>query len=174
MTVPLGPTPNAKSDPIYQTSVAGLARSLADMKAQQALSESQYNTNYNDVVRRMGWNPAGGADQKGAFDRNQTGPNDYRDAMYTNENDFAGRGSLYSGPYAQSIGEIGLQFGDRKNAADTARQQAADTRTQQLKSYQTEQSTVQDMALMDALSRIASKYAINVENVPGFSVPTGG
>lgn len=172
MTIPLGPPPNAKADPIYMQSVAGLARSLADFKAQQQLAASQYDVNYNNTLKNMGWNPTGGTDQKGAFDRLQGGPNDYRDAMYTNENDFAGRGVLYSGPYAQSLGEINSDFGNRKTLADVARQQAADTRAQALQAFQTQQTSVQDMALMDALSRIASKYGIDVTSVPGFTQPS--
>lgn len=182
MSAPLKP-PNAKSDPVYKQTVAGLARSLADFKAQQQLANQQYDTSYNQSLKTMGWNPnkpTGRIDPKtkkpikGAFDRAQgglTAPNDYRDAMYTNENDFAGRGGIYSGAYATSVGNIGQEFGLRKTLADTARGQAAQTRASALSSFKTQQQSVQDLALMDALSRIASKYGIEIAKVPGFTAP---
>ena len=147
--------PDAKSDTDYQRTVTDLAKALSDFQAQQTLARNQYDTGWSDQKRRLGWN-----ETSNAFDRNQGA---YGDAIYSNENDFAGRGMLKSGAFGEALAAIGRDFADRKSGLDTDRTNNVNTAAQALSAYQGQQSATTNLALQDAINRIASKYAVTLE-----------
>ena len=156
--------PDAKADTTYQKTVADLARALTDYQSQQNLARTQYDTSYNDAQRRMGWTPDAADPTKGSW--NKSTGTAYGDAMYTNDNDFAGRGTVYSGVYANANANIGNDFADRKTALDTARKNDVDTQAMALQSFKGTQEATQNAALTDAVAKLASKYGIELGEVP--------
>lgn len=157
--------PDAKADATYQKTIADLQRTLADYQTQQLLARQQYDTTYNDNKRRLGWNQT----TKG-FDPNV--PGEYSDAVYTNTNDFAGRGMTYSGANAQAQGNIDRDFADRATQMDTGRANDAAAQAQSLSSFKGQETATENAALTDALARIASRYGVGLNEVPQGSTKT--
>jgi hypothetical protein len=170
--------PDAKTDDIYQQTVANLARAKAGFQAQQKLTRDQYDRQFGDAKRRMGFlkqNEAkrfaapgqlkGGvaADEVWSLDPNQGA---YGEALYGNENDFAGRGILRSGMFAQAQNNIGNEFTDRLNTLLQGRQESVDTQGQALNAFQGEQDASDRAALQDAVNKIAAKYQLAITDVP--------
>lgn len=157
--------PDAEADENYQRTVGDLARARADFTAQQGLARNQYDFGWNDAKRRMGWD-----DTAGKFDRSRPGA--YGDSVTADEGDFAGRGMLHSGLYLNSLGDIDRDFGDRKSSLDTARNDNVNTQGQALSTFSGSQDATKQSALTDAVSRIASKYGIDLGAVPKGTGPT--
>jgi len=157
--------PDAQADENYQRTVGDLARARADFTAQQGLARSQYDFGWNDAKRRMGWD-----DTAGKFDRSRPGA--YGESVTADEGDFAGRGMLHSGLYLNSLGDIDRDFGDRKSSLDTARNDNVNTQSQALSTFSGSQDATKQSALTDAVSRIASKYGIDLGAVPKGTGPT--
>jgi hypothetical protein len=151
--------PDAEADENYKRTVGDLARAMADFKAQQGLARGQYDFGWNDAKRRMGWDQTAGK-----FDRSRPGA--YGESIGANENDFAGRGLLHSGAYLGAIGDIDRDFNDRRSSLDTARNDNVNTQAQALSTFGGTQESVKQGALTDAVSRIASKYGIDLSTVP--------
>lgn len=151
--------PDAAADTNYQKTVADLARAAVDYKAQQGLQRSQYDTQYNDAERRMGWDQG-----LGQFNRHNPGA--YSDSMNADEGDFAGRGMIYSGAYGQSVGDINRDFGDRKSSLDTARADNVDTQNQALSSFTGQQDATRNAAMTDAVAKIAAQLGVSLGDVP--------
>jgi pyruvate/2-oxoglutarate dehydrogenase complex dihydrolipoamide acyltransferase (E2) component len=157
--------PDAQADENYQRTVGDLARARADFTAQQGLARNQYDFGWNDAKRRMGWD-----DTAGKFDRSRPGA--YGESVTADEGDFAGRGMLHSGLYLNSLGDIDRDFGDRKSSLDTARNDNVNTQGQALSTFSGSQDATKQSALTDAVSRIASKYGIDLGAVPKGTGPT--
>jgi hypothetical protein len=151
--------PDAEADENYKRTVGDLARARADFQAQQGLARNQYDFGWNDAKRRMGWDQTAGK-----FDRARPGA--YGESVSANENDFAGRGMLRSGAYVQTLGDIDRDFNDRRSGLDTARNDNVNTQAQALSSFGNSQESTKQAALTDAVSRIASKYGIDLSAVP--------
>ena len=151
--------PDALEDTDYKRTVADLARALGDLDAQQKLSRTQYDTGYGEAKRRMGWN----ADKK-AFDRDMPGA--YGDAVYANENDFAGRGLTWSGLFGKSFADLGQEFADRAKNLDTARQDNLDTQALARTTFVNSQEASRDLAKQNAISKIMAQFGIGASEVP--------
>lgn len=158
--------PDAKADTTYQKTVADLARAMTDYQAQQNLARTQYDTSYNDAQRRMGWTPDSKTEEPTDGAWNKSTGTAYGDAMYTNDNDFAGRGTLYSGAYANTNANIGNDFAERKTALDNARKNDVDTQAMALSSFAGNQTATQNAALTDAVAKLASKYGLDLSEIP--------
>jgi hypothetical protein len=171
------PDPNA--DPILQKQIAELARNMADFDAQQGLAKSQYQGQYNQGIRRLGWN-----DQEGASTgfgpmsaRGKTGkgggwsreiPGAYGDAYNSNEGDFAGRGLFNSGLFGKSVDNLNTDFTDRKNTMDVAKNDWESTQALNRQNLEGSQNATRTGALSDAVARIAAQYGVNLGDVtPG-------
>jgi hypothetical protein len=147
--------PDAKSDTDYQRTVTDLAKALSDFQAQQTLARNQYDTGWNDQKHRLGWN-----ETTNAFDPSYGA---YGDATSSNLNDFAGRGALKSSAFGEALANINRDFADRKTGLDTDRTNNVNTAAQALSAYQGQQASTTNLALQDAINRIASKYAVTLE-----------
>lgn len=150
--------PDVGSDATYQQQKAELMKGLADYQAQMRLGNSQYDTNYNDSLRHLGWNGQG-------FDRgNMQGL--YGQALSDNQNDFGARGVMNSGLFANADSQLNNQFADRKTSADTARQQFLDTQGQGLTNYQGQNQLALLAAQKEAAARLAGQYGVSLAAVP--------
>jgi len=170
--------PDAKQDLGYQKTVADLARAKADFLAQQKLVRDQYDRQFGDAKRRMGFLPkaqakrfaapqglvaGAGADEAWSLDPSQGA---YGEALYGNENDFAGRGVLRSGMFAQAQNDIGNDFTDRLNTLLQGRKESTDTQDVAKNAFTGQQDAMDKAALTDAVNKIAAKYAITLGEVP--------
>lgn len=164
--------PDAKADTNYQRTVADLARARTDFEAQQKLVRDQYDRQFGDAKRRMGFRQAKG--KAAGTEDWSTDPNEgaYGEALYANENDFAGRGILRSGMFGQATTNIGNEFKDRLAALNASRQENVDTQTQARNSFVGQQEQTDKAALNDAIQRIAAQYAIAIGEVPQGSEKT--
>lgn len=150
--------PDVASDATYQQQKAELMKALADYQAQMGLANSQYDTNYSDSLRHMGWNGSG-------FDRNNM-QGLYGQALSDNQNDFGARGLLNSGQFAAADSNLNNQFADRKTSADTARQQFLDTQNQGFQNYKGQNDLAVLAAQREAAARLAAQYGVGLSAVP--------
>jgi len=170
--------PDAKADDQYQKTVADLARAKADFGAQQKLTRDQYDRQFGDAKRRMGFlkrdkaskfaEPVGlaagaGSDEVWSLDPNEGA---YGEALYVNGNDFVGRGVGRSGLFAQSQTNIGNDFTDRLNSLLKSRDESVDTQNVAMNAFAGQQEAADKSALQDAVNKIAAKYAIQLGEVP--------
>lgn len=150
--------PDVASDATYQQQKAELLKALGDYQAQMQLGNSQYDTNYNDSLRHLGWNGQG-------FDRgNMQGL--YGQALSDNQNDFGARGVMNSGLFANADSQLNNQFADRKTSADTARQQFIDTQNQGFTNYKGQNDLAMLAAQKEAAARLAAQYGVSLAAVP--------
>lgn len=151
--------PDATEDTDYKRTVGDLARAFGDFDAQQKLSRNQYDFGFNEAKRRMGWSAT---DKK--FDR--TMPGAYGDAVYANENDFAGRGLTWSGLFGKASGDLNQDFADRAKGLDTARQDNVDTQGLARTTFQNNQDATKEAAKQNAISKIMAQFGIGQSEVP--------
>jgi hypothetical protein len=151
--------PDAAEDTDYKRTVADLARAMADFGAQQGLSRKQYDFGFGEAKRRMGWDETGKK-----FDRNMPGA--YGDAVYANENDFAGRGLTWSGLFGKASGDINQEFADRGKSLDTARQDNVDTQNLAKNTFTSNQDATKEVAKQNAISKIMAQLGVSASDVP--------
>lgn len=151
--------PDATEDTDYKRTVADLARALTDFDAQQGLSRKQYDAGYGEARRRMGWN-----DVEKKFDRSMPGA--YGDAVYSNENDFAGRGLTWSGLFGKSFADLNQEFADRGKNLDVARQDNVDTQNLARNTFVNSQDATREAAKQNAISKIMAQFGIGSSDVP--------
>lgn len=170
--------PDAKADDQYQKTVADLARTKADFLAQQKLTRDQYDRQFGDAKTRMGFlnktkasryiDPVGLAEGAGSDEVWSLDPNEgaYGEALYSNENDFGGRGVGRSGVFAQAQANIGRQFTDRLNTLLQGRKESVDTQDVAKNAFTGQQDATDKAALQDAVNKIAAKYSLQLSEVP--------
>jgi hypothetical protein len=140
--------------------VASLGRGLSDQQAQQTLEKSQYQGQFNQNARRLGYSPA-----QGKFD--PTIPNsEYGLATRSNTNDFAGRGMTFSGENAKARSDIDNSFNDQITNLTRGQTDFANTQAQALRQYQTQQEAVRQQAQMAAIATIAARFGVDLGAVP--------
>jgi hypothetical protein len=127
-----------RADTTYQQQMAAYAKSLADFQAEQGLSRTDYEKNYQGTYRDIGL-------AKGQ-------------ALQDMENDYAARGLLKSSLYNTDVGKLNQQYQNQYNDLNSQRTAFLDQLSQQLGSYQSEQKVQQQNALQEALRRRAEKY----------------
>jgi hypothetical protein len=137
---PAPPTLEAFSakDSTYQSQLAALKKALADYQAQQGQAKTQYLTSYAGDRRTLGENRTQGLDDLG--------------------NDFASRGMLQSGLYADSLSDLNSDFDKRQAALDQARAAFLAQQGSDFTNYQSEQQIAQQKALQEAAARRAAQY----------------
>jgi hypothetical protein len=151
--------PDATEDTDYKRTVSDLARAMADFSAQQGLSRKQYDFGFGEAKRRMGWDETGKK-----FDRSMPGA--YGDAIYANENDFAGRGLTWSGLFGKATGDINQEFADRGKSLDVARQDNVDTQNLAKNTFTSNQDATKEVAKQNAISKIMAQLGVSASDVP--------
>jgi hypothetical protein len=138
---PAPPPNNAswlRSDSTYQRQLASYGKALADFQAEQGLSRTDYDTNYQNTRRDIGLAKT--------------------DALGDLENDYAARGLLRSSLYNTDVGKLNQEYGNQYADLDKQRTAFLDQLMQQLTGFKNEQSTQQQNAMQEALRRKAEKY----------------
>lgn len=129
-------------DTTFQDQEAQLRRAYAEFMANQQLDQGNYETSYASQLRDLG-------------KAKETGFQDL-------ENDFAGRGLLKSGLYADAYSGLQDQFNDRQTALDTARAQYLAGLNQAAAGFQNDQNTTLTSAKQEAIARRAAKFNLGV------------
>lgn len=127
-----------RSDSTYQRQLAAYNKALADFQAEQGLSRTDYETNYQNTRRDIGLAK--------------------EDALEALENDYAARGLLRSSLYNTDLGELNQQYQNQYTDLDKQRTAFLDSLTQGLVGFKNEQSIQQQNAMSEALRRKAEKY----------------
>jgi hypothetical protein len=135
---PPGIATSLRSDTTYQQQMAAYAKALADYQAEQGVSRTDYNTNYQNTRRDVGLAKT--------------------DALSNLENDYAARGLLKSSLYNTDVGKLNQQYQNQYNDLDKQRVDFLAGLSQQLGSFRNEQSVQQQNAQQEALRRRAEKY----------------
>lgn len=149
--------PDAKADAAYQQQVAALAQALTDYQSQNNLARTQYNQQYDDNLRQMGF-------VNNAWDTQ--GQGQYGQDFRANQGDFAGRGAYNSGVYANAVQDLGLAYSNMKSGLSNARDRFLGTQDLAMQQYQNQNNTSRQAALSDAVARIAAQYGLDLSQVP--------
>lgn len=155
--------PDAQQDDLYKTAVNNLALAKTGFVNQQNLARGQYDRQFGDVKRRMGYLPGVGGKEGWSEDR---AAGAYGASIDANRNDFAGRGVGHSGVYLTARGDIEREFQDRLRNIIESRNEDVSTQKQALEAFQGTQEAARQAALTDAVGRIAAKYAVQLSQVP--------
>lgn len=151
--------PDPAADPTYKYQHAALEKALMNYQSGQTLGATQYNTNYNEGLNKLGW------DGKGWSQDNQGA---YAQARGDNTSDYASRGLGRSSAFADSLGMIDKTFNDQKSGLDRSKSDYSDTQRSALGAYTDQNSATDHGALLDAISRIATQKGVDLSQVtPG-------
>lgn len=129
-----------KTDSTYLQQSAALKKALQDYTLQQGQAKTGYETNY-------------------ASDLNAWGTNQ-KAALGDLENDYASRGLLNSGLYADSLATTNNDWDQRKSALEQARMQYMQGLTSDLTNFTAQQGLTDTQARQEAAARKAAKYGI--------------
>jgi len=151
--------PDAKSDSLYKRQSTDLAQQLADFTGEQDLANTQYDNQYADVLRKMGWN-----DKDKAWNADPTS-GAYGESTTDNLDDFVGRGLGYSGLLAQGQAQIDKKFNEQRGDVARQAQDFDDTQGRARASYKNKNSQAIAQALEDAISRITQQYGVDRSQV---------
>lgn len=127
-------------DSTYQSQLSALKKALADYMSQQGNSKTQYLTSYAGDAKTLGENRTQGLGDL--------------------ENDYASRGLLQSGLYADSLSDLNADFDKRQAALDQARAAFLQQQTGDLTNFKSEQQLTQQRALQEAAARRAAQYGL--------------
>lgn len=152
--------PSYQASPEYQTQNAQLARGLADYQSQQGLEKTQYQGQYNQNARRLGYNQS-------AKQWDPTIPNsDYGLATRARINDYAGRGMTFSGENVKAQNDIQNQFDTQLTDLNRGKTDFEATQGQAMRQYQSQQEAVRQQAQIAAIATIAARFGIDLGQVP--------
>lgn len=158
--------PDPAADATYKAQKADLAKQLADYQASQKLAGTQYQGSYNTGLNKLGWNPA-----KNSWDSNSTAGS-YGQAYQDNANDYASRGLYRSGLMGKSVGDLNTDYNQQKTDLDVGLKNYNDTQNQALSQYQSQNQSTDQNDMRDAISRIASQYGVDLNQVVPGKTPT--
>lgn len=127
-------------DSAYASQIAALDKAKADYLAQQGQSKTEYLTNFTRDSDQLG--------------RNR------EDALGNLENDFAARGLLQSGLYADNMAETNTDFDRKVSDLEAAKANFLAGLTGDLTNFQSEQRITRNKAKADASDRRATKYGL--------------
>lgn len=150
--------PDPLADAGYKAQAAELAQQMVDFKATQGLQAGQYDTSYNDGMRKLGV-------RNGRLDAGVLDPGSYGGARNAATNDFAGRNAIFSSGYADSLRDVDNSFNDRMLGLNTARKDFQDNQQNALSAFTNQNTQGRQNAEREAIARIASQYGVNLDQV---------
>ncbi len=127
-------------DTTYQQQLANFNKSLSDYLAQYNRQTGITRRDYGDMQRQL----------------NQQGTQDRLDQ----QNDFAGRGILRSGVFAQALGNYNTQFNSKMKNLQTGESDKLGDLSMEKTNFQRQLKLQQDAARQDALRRRASQLGV--------------
>ena len=127
-------------DPTYKQQSAFLTQAKKDYLAQQLSNKTFYDTNYTYDTTTMANN------RKAAFGDNQ--------------NDYAARGMMNSGLYADALTKHNNEWTQKRNQLDLARRQYIAGQASDLTNFSAQQKLTETQAKQEAAARRALKLGI--------------
>lgn len=128
------------NDTQYQATTNALNKALADYRTRMNQQLGQYDTEYNQNVSTLGTS---------------------RQAALTDtENDYASRGVLRSGVYANTTSNLMSDYNARQNRLDTGRANFRADMNAARQDFSSEQSLALQNARQNAINRRAARYGI--------------
>lgn len=127
-------------DSTYNSQISQLKRALAQYLAQQGAAKTQYNTGYatnTDTLKTT-----------------------LRDALASQQDDFASRGLLTSGLFADAMSKTNTDFAKQQSALDQARAQYLAGLSSDLTNFKSEQEIAMEKAKQEAAARRAAQYSL--------------
>lgn len=125
-------------DSTYQNQLSALKKALADYMAQQGQAQTQYLTGYTSDLDTLKQNRTQGLGDL--------------------ENDYASRGLLQSGLYADSLSDLNTDYDKRQSALEQAKAAFLANQGSDLTNFKSEQQITQQRALQEAAARRAAQY----------------
>ena len=148
-------------DPNYQTELAGYAASLAAAQQQLGANRAQYDTDFVQTLKNLGWssdginnNNADAAATSGNWDQNNM-LGAYGRGYNNLNNDYAGRGLLTSSFYGDALGNFGTDFNNQRANIVGQRQNSVNNQNAQAQQAQTDYVNAQARARQSSLGRAA-------------------
>lgn len=129
-----------KTDSTYSMQQSALEKAKADYLAQQGKTKTQYETSYTGDLSTLG--------------ENRTA------ALADLENDYAGRGLLQSGLYADSLATTNNDWNKRQSALEQARAAFLSGLTDDFTNFSQEQTLTLQRAQQEAAARRAAQSGI--------------
>ena len=129
-----------KTDSTYSMQQSALDKAKADYLAQQGKTKTQYETSYTGDLATLG--------------ENRTA------ALADLENDYAGRGLLQSGLYADSLATTNNDWNKRQSALEQAKAAFLSGLTDDFTNFSTEQTLTLQRAQQEAAARRAAQSGI--------------
>ena len=128
------------TESVYQNALRGGKRNLADFLSDLTRRRGEATTQYNQTV--------------GSMDRDRT------QQLEDLKNEFASRGLIQSGLYADQVGQFNQKFTDQANALKQQQTALLADLLNQQNNYTRENQNALDQARQDAILRRAQKYSI--------------
>jgi hypothetical protein len=129
-----------KLDPTYKAQSAALTKARKDYVAQQNTAKTGYLTNYSYDTN--------------SYNRNR------KAAVGDNQNDYAARGMMNSGLYADSIAKQGNEWDQKKAQIELAKRQYLAGLKSDLANFTTQQQLTNTQAEQEAAARRALRLGI--------------
>lgn len=127
-------------DSTYLMQKSALDKARSDYMAQQGKTKTQYETSYTGDLSTLG--------------ENRTA------ALADLENDYAGRGLLQSGLYADSLATTNNDWGKRQSALEQAKAAFLSGLTDDMTNFSSEQTLTMQRAQQEAAARRAAQYGV--------------
>lgn len=127
-------------DTTWMSSQDAMQKALADYQAEMERNKAQYQTEFDMNVANLGQS---------------------RESALTDlENDYAGRGLINSGLYADSTSELMSDYDARQAALESGRSNFLADILSQFQNFQSEQDLARTSARQDAINRRAQKFGL--------------
>lgn len=180
-TAPAAPaTPDFNSwlgqDAQYTAQMAALQKALSDYNASENAQQSQYDQQAANSLKDLGFTLGAGqsltglagqtGDLKSLGSWNLDDQNTASGRAYQNQlNDFASRGLLQSTGYAQKLSDLLNSLGSQASQLGLGQQNFDNGIKQAIQSYGTNNTSQQQQAAADALSRYAAQFGVAPSSV---------
>lgn len=158
--------PNAyKGDPGYIAQANALHAALQNYESDYTNKVGQYNTQYAQAIKNLGWNPgvAGAQGQWALKDTNTAAGRSYQ----AQNNDYAARGLLQSSLYAQAVDNLMRSLNDQNTNLQNNKQSYLSGLSTDKAQYEANNNYQLTQAANDAMNRIMS-------GLIGVGLPAGG
>lgn len=154
------------ADTAFQAQKAALASALKAYQADIDAQKSDYDTNYRDALRKLGFKgDVTGIENKtataGEGDWNQTDVNTASGRGFESAlNDFAARGMLQSSAYGQAYNNLLRNLNEQLSSSTTAKTKAFSDWERQKTNKATETTNAEAQARAESLARIKTQLGL--------------
>jgi len=150
----------------YLTQMATFAKALSDYTTSENNQASQYDQQYNQGLKNLGWDASTKSWIKDTDPRYQETA--FGNSTNSNDNSFASRGLLQSSAFQQAAQNLLDQYNNQKSQADTGDQTEHTNVNQAIQAYKNQygtSGTQTQQAKQNAAQAYASQYGVTAPKV---------